>query len=55
MKQNIYKTQKRTTQSINKFSLLSLLICMSTFNLTAADTAIYGKINLDRSYYRSRL
>ena len=47
MKKNFYKTQKRTTQSINNFSLLSLLICMSTFNLTAADTAIYGKINLD--------
>ena len=47
MKKNIYKTQKRTTQSINKFSLLSLLLCMSTFNLTAADAAIYGKINLD--------
>ena len=55
MKQNIYKTQKRTAQSNNNFSLLSILLCMSTINLTAADAEIYGKINLDRSYYRSGL
>ena len=48
MKQNIYKTQKRTTQSNNNFSIFFLLLCMSTINLTAADAVIYGKINLDR-------
>ena len=47
MKQNIYKTQKRTTQSNNNFSIFFLLLCMSTINLTAADAVIYGKINLD--------
>ena len=42
MKQNIYKTQKRTTQSNNNFSIFFLLLCMSTINLTAADAVIYG-------------
>ncbi|MDA8929717.1 porin, partial [Gammaproteobacteria bacterium] len=48
MKQNIYKTQKRTTQSNNNFSIFFFLLCMSTINLTADDAEIYGKINLDR-------
>ena len=47
MKQNFFKKLKKFTRSTKNFFALILLISISTFNLTAADTEIYGKINLD--------
>ena len=44
MKQNFFKKLKKFTRSTKNFFALILLISISTFNLTAADTEIYGKI-----------
>ena len=46
MKKNIY-TQTKTIQSARSFSILFFLFSVSAFNLTGADTELYGKINLD--------